>query len=243
MALPLFGRLPHQVRIAGLAAIFVAGTVGATALYAQIAQQAPAVPGDGDDVRWTLPPPPAHLAADPGPAATPVAPIPEIVPGTLALPTPPATLGPASAVANEPAMAAAPPAPALAPVAAPETPAATSSIPPAAIVAPLPVKAAAAVSPPPVIKPASGKKKMAQMKPAAPKVRASKSAQTAQAPHLAAPRRPVDQAHLDPLPLPPMSIEPPPPPPATKKRIPVVSSVVDGMSYVGNKLTSLVTGD
>ena len=68
------------LRNAGLAAIFVAGTVGASALYGQILHQG-AQPGAEldaradsapDDVHWQLPPPPADLAASD--EATPMAP-------------------------------------------------------------------------------------------------------------------------------------------------------------------------
>ena len=125
------------LRNAGLAAIFVAGTVGASALYGQILHQG-AQPGAEldaradsapDDVHWQLPPPPADLAASDeatpmAPAGAPPAstlaptPTPAVDPalstasaaGATALPVPPPAPGPEPDLASMPAKAVEPPA-------------------------------------------------------------------------------------------------------------------------------------
>ena len=260
------GRRP--LRSAGLVAIFVAGSLGATALYAQIAGQGAAQDAEetttSDDVHWQLPPPPDHAgeakaderlategldlpvaveAREPAVAVTwSAVPAPrdeQIAAPMLPDPAPTVAAGagkpaepllPQSASADTgPSQTA--PAPVAAPIVAP-------------VVTPVHVPAPTLAGAPPAatsVKPAAAHRKVVQTPAAGPP--ASKSVQVVRQSAPLPPRHPVEFADVagpeeDRL-LPPRPIPMTPPP---RRRIPVVSNMVDGMNYVGNGLMALMGG-
>jgi len=244
-----------RIRAAALAALLIAGTMGASTLHAQTA----APQKEDEEVRWTLPPP-SHLSTAP-------APVQAAPPGEAPSPfgsAPVSRMAPQPPVAPEPA-----PAPAFVP--APAPPEAPSLLAPSVTLpmamqppAGAPVPVVAAPQPAPVAAPtvpaaaptpkSSGNKpgakaQVAQTKPAAKpeakpetktkaktagKPRDGKTAQSPKKPPAAA--KPVAQTR------PP---EPVPPPPAmTEKdpedgRIPVLSTVMDGVTSVGKTIGGL----
>ena len=212
-------------RRASAVALTLASVIGASAFILNNAHDGVAREDVSDDVRWQLPPPSAYLRT----------PSPTNVAQASALPTPPA----APQDATELNVAALPPeevkpvqALSAAPVAAP---------------APAPVVAEPAPAPVPVAKPAAAKPTKPQ-KQAAPK--SDKPAQVKQSakPKSDTPKqakakdaKPPRYAKVQELPPAP-AIDPAPvmPPPPQQNRIPIISSVVDGVNAVGNSLSSLV---
>jgi len=210
-------------------ALMLASVIGASAFILHNAHEGIAREDVVDDVRWQLPPPSAYLRT---PATASVAQV-------SSLPTPPA----APQDATELNVAALPPeevkpvqALSAAPVAAP-----------APVAEPAPVVAEPAPAPAPVAKPVAAKQTKPQKqaapksdKPAAVKQSAKPKAETPKQAKAkdAKPPRYAKVQELPPAPaIDPAPVAPPPPP---QTRIPIISSVVDGVSAVGNSLSNLV---
>ena len=203
-------------------ALTLASVIGASAFILNNAHEGNART-EGDDVRWQLPPPPAYLRAQVAAAEAAQ---------TSALPTPPA----APQDATELNVAALPPE--MPPATAVNAVADAASA-PQAVAAPVPETA----PPQPVAKKQSRPQKQAQPKsekpatqkqPAKPKGDQPKQAKAKE-------QKPPRYAKVQELPPAP-AIDPqpaaPPPPPAN--RIPILSTVVDGVNAVGNSLSNLV---
>jgi hypothetical protein len=201
-------------------ALTLASVIGASAFILHNAHEGIAREDVVDDVRWELPPPSAYLRT----------PVTASVAQVSTLPTPPA----APQDATELNVAALPPeqvkpvqALSAAPVAPPE---------------PSPVVAEPAPAPVPVAaKPAKPQKqsapksdKPASMKQSAkPKTDGPKQAKAKDA-------KPPRYAKVQELPPAPAIEAAPVAPPPQQNRIPIISSVVDGVNAVGNSLSSLV---
>ena len=202
-------------------ALTLASVIGASAFILNNAHEGNART-EGEDVRWQLPPPPAYLRAQVAAAEA----------AQMALPTPPAAPQDATELnvaALPPEM---PPATAVNAVAdtAPQSPAPQPKAAPIAAPAPppvarTPVKAQKQAAPK-TEKQAAKPKSDAQPKQAKAKPKDMKQPRYAKVQEL--PPAPA----IDPQPV-------APPPPATN-RIPIISSVVDGVSAVGNSLSNLV---
>lgn len=207
-------------------ALTLASVIGASAFILNNAHEGNART-EGEDVRWQLPPPPAYLRAQVATAEAA---------RTSALPTPPT----APQDATELNVAALPPDVPATPVqaiadTAPQAPAPQAQPAPAADPVPQPVVRA----------PAKPQKQAAPKsdKPAAAKqvAKPKSEAQSKQAKAKPKDAKPPRYAKVQELPPAP-TIEPPPvaPPPPPSNRIPIISSVVDGVSAVGNSLSNLV---
>ena len=205
-------------------ALTLASVIGASAFILNNAHEGNART-EGDDVRWQLPPPPAYLRAQVVAAEAAQ---------TSALPTPPA----APQDATELNVAALPPEmpPATAVNAVAD---AASASAPQAIAAP----PAEATPPQPVAKKQSKPQKQAQPKSekSAPQKQAAKPKGDQPKQAKAKEQKHPRYAKVQELPPAP-AIDPqpaaPPPPPAN--RIPILSTVVDGVNAVGNSLSNLV---
>lgn len=203
-------------------ALTLASVIGASAFILNNAHEGNART-EGDDVRWQLPPPPAYLRAQVVAAEAAQ---------TSALPTPPA----APQDATELNVAALPP----------EMPPATAvnavaDAAPAS--APQAVAAPAEAMPQVIAKKQSKPQKQAQPKSEkpAPQKQAAKPKGDQPKQAKAKEQKPPRYAKVQELPPAP-AIDPqpaaPPPPPAN--RIPILSTVVDGVNAVGNSLSNLV---
>lgn len=219
-------RVPAR-RMSALA-LTLASMIGASAFILNNAQQGNART-EGDDVRWQLPPPPAHLRAQ---AAAVEA------TGTPSLPMPPAAPQDATELnvaALPPDMPATTRAHAITDMTPPQSPT------PQAQSAPL-----AEPMPQPVVRPPAKPQKQAapkSEKAAATKqaVRPKNETEPKQAKTKAKDTKPPRYAKVQELPPAP-AIEPAPvaPSPPPSNRIPILSSVLDGVNAVGNSLSNLV---
>ena len=203
-------------------ALTLASVIGASAFILNNAHEGNART-EGDDVRWQLPRPPAYLRAQVVSAEAAQA---------SALPTPPA----APQDATELNVAALPPE--MPPATAVNAVADAASA-PQAVAAPVPETA----PPQPVAKKQSRPQKQAQPKSEkpAPQKQAAKPKGDQPKQAKAKEQKPPRYAKVQELPPAP-AIDPqpaaPPPPPAN--RIPILSTVVDGVNAVGNSLSNLV---
>ena len=249
-----------KTRKSGFAALLITGVMGAGALQAQT----PSTPGAEDEVRWTLPPPPRSLTA-PAPVAparieaqNPFGGAPVMQQAAPAPMEQPSILAPSAM----PPAAMQPPVSAQAP--APLPPAAPVMAPPAPVTAAAPVAAPPPAEPKSVSAPqqaapssemkqpaakqqaekaTSPAKPAAKVKPEA-KVAAKPSPKPATDPKVAKAKdgKPARVA-AKPLPAPRPEYVPPPPSMVEKEpeesRIPVISTVMDGMSSVTKTIGGL----
>ncbi len=232
VAIPTKRRHLHRLGAAALALLSISG---AGAFYAHHLAR-----GSSDDlvedVRWTLPPPPASLTAA---IAAPLAA--SDAPANKALPTPP----PAPQDARE-LNVSAPQAQALLETAPSVAGPAREATPePVVAEAAQPVAAPKAVAKAPQAKAATKQEparaaKQSQRQQAKPDGSVTRSA--SQKPKVQTALRAPVRAKVTELPAAP-SITPEPaalPQPAPDKRIPILSNIADGMNAVGNSLSSLV---
>ena len=256
------GFMLKLIRETSLAAALLSGTLAPSALHAQTAAQ----PGDDEEVRWTLPPP-SHLLTKPAPVTAPVAVEPArtetpnpfggapiMLQATPAAPEQPSILAPAATLPGTLQPPASPEAP------APVTAVVTPTFAPAPVPAPAPAATLAAPEPasPPVAaakpdmaKPGAKKqtakaqgeaKPIAKAKPA-PRIAAKPSPKGAEGKSAKAKVAKPARVAAQPVPAPRPEYVPPPPSMQEKEpeesRIPVISTMMDGVSSVGKKIGGL----
>ena len=258
------GFMLKLIRETSLAAALLSGTLAPSALHAQTAAQ----PGDDEEVRWTLPPP-SHLLTKPAPVTAPVAVEPArtetpnpfggapiMLQATHAAPEQPSILAPVATLPSTLQPPASPEAP------APVTAAVTPAFAPAPVAAPAPAPAATlapaqpasqpvAAAKPDMAKPGAKKqaakaqgeaKPVAKAKPDA-RIAAKPSPKGAEGKSAKAKVAKPTRVAAQPVPAPRPEYVPPPPSMQEKEpeesRIPVISTMMDGVSSVGKKIGGL----